>query len=475
MAHPPYRAAYHNALKYLQDLEKPPEQDPQTSTPQDALTADHVKAMLVNAAQDGSAHGLQTRAMMALMFQCIARSDDLRLLRFSHLAQAYVVGCVGPQHMMVWQLMVKGSKTEKDGRAQYMCLTRHKDVDVCAVHALGVYLVQRFTLGNELFPDPHEDWEDYLSRPIFIGPKGGSIRYEHQARKATFSTFQCSNATLIKPYMEAIRHSCSKVCHAFRASGARMVPAIVIARMGRWNIDIQHSNYVTDTPVQGLLAAGGFTLQSDGVLHNYALPPNCTGDHDKVYFHERFTITVPEELIYIVFSFLPRFKESVDKVLRRPKVVGPGNVLQHLTEMGRALVQDAIYKFAVDPTTKCPVVKLLSRSQLFQWQVTLFNTSKASGVLELQRPKPLSEEVAAALLKMLNPTRTFSHAPQHSNATPLPAPFVPVPTPLPLPSVPAPTPLHMPSAPAALAGNKQLPHGFPVGVDFFTSAKDLPT
>uniref|UniRef100_A0A7S3QMP7 Ndc10 domain-containing protein n=1 Tax=Dunaliella tertiolecta TaxID=3047 RepID=A0A7S3QMP7_DUNTE len=250
MAHPPYRAAYHNALKYLQDLEKPPEQDPQTSTPQDALTADHVKAMLVNAAQDGSAHGLQTRAMMALMFQCIARSDDLRLLRFSHLAQAYVVGCVGPQHMMVWQLMVKGSKTEKDGRAQYMCLTRHKDVDVCAVHALGVYLVQRFTLGNELFPDPHEDWEDYLSRPIFIGPKGGSIRYEHQA-------------TLIKPYMEAIRHSCSKVCHAFRASGARMfdclgVPAIVIARMGRWNIDIQHSNYVTDTPVQGLLAAGGY-------------------------------------------------------------------------------------------------------------------------------------------------------------------------------------------------------------------------
>lgn len=36
------------------------------------------------------------------------------------------------------------------------------------------------------------------------------------------------------------------------------VPAIVIVRMGRWNIDIQHSNYVTDTPVQGLLAAGGF-------------------------------------------------------------------------------------------------------------------------------------------------------------------------------------------------------------------------
>ncbi|KAF5831061.1 hypothetical protein DUNSADRAFT_13648 [Dunaliella salina] len=61
MVNPAYKAAYHNALKYLQDLEKPPQQDPQTSTPQDALSPDQVKAMLTNASKERSAYGLQTR------------------------------------------------------------------------------------------------------------------------------------------------------------------------------------------------------------------------------------------------------------------------------------------------------------------------------------------------------------------------------------------------------------------------------
>lgn len=49
------------------------------------------------------------------------------------------------------------------------------------------------------------------------------------------------------------------------------VPDIVVARIGRWNIDVQHSSYVTDMPVRGLLAAAGhFGEGEDGVVHTQA-------------------------------------------------------------------------------------------------------------------------------------------------------------------------------------------------------------
>lgn len=49
---------------------------------------------------------------MSLMYQCVARSDDLRLLDLAHLGMPYNAD-IGPAALPVWQLMVKGSKAEK--------------------------------------------------------------------------------------------------------------------------------------------------------------------------------------------------------------------------------------------------------------------------------------------------------------------------------------------------------------------------
>ena len=43
------------------------------------------------------------------------------------------------------------------------------------------------------------------------------------------------------------------------------VSEMVIARLGRWNINVQHSNYVTDMPLTGLLAAAGHTGEGERV------------------------------------------------------------------------------------------------------------------------------------------------------------------------------------------------------------------
>lgn len=67
----------------------------------------------------------------------------------------------------------------QDGHAQYMCISRHADVDVCPVRAMAVHLFQRFTLGNEPFPLPDTDWDAFLGTFLFAS-NGHDISYDTQ-------------------------------------------------------------------------------------------------------------------------------------------------------------------------------------------------------------------------------------------------------------------------------------------------------
>jgi len=70
----------------------------------------------------------------------------------------------------------------QDGHAQYMCISRHADVDVCSVHAMGVHFFQRFSLGTERFPLPHSDWDNYLRTPLFTSSRGQPISWDTMVR-----------------------------------------------------------------------------------------------------------------------------------------------------------------------------------------------------------------------------------------------------------------------------------------------------
>jgi hypothetical protein len=220
--------------------------------------------------------------------------------------------------------------------------------------------------------------------------------------------------------------------------------------MGRWNIDVQHSNYVTDIPVSGSLAAAGH-------VHNgrcrMSWPKGCHTSSTR----ERYLYDIPSVLIDKVFPFLPQLREAVAEASRRPKVVGPGNVLQHLTELGRALVQDSIYKQITNPSSTCVVLQYLRKIPDFIWQVTLVTQYRAAGIYEQQRPKCMSTEVATSVANLLR---------QGQGLAPVSLPHAP------LPLLPAPLSLPPPFPTGHEAGS-QLPPGFPVGPDYFTSARSL--
>jgi hypothetical protein len=132
-------------------------------------------------------------------------------------------------------------------------------------------------------------------------------------------------------------------------------------------------------------------------------------------------------------------------------------VLLHLTELGRALVQDSIYKQITNPSSTCVVLQYLRKISNLMWLVTLVTQYRAAGINEQQRPKCMSTEVATSVANLLR---------QGQGLAPVSLPHAP------LPLLPAPLSLPPPFPTSHEAGS-QLPPGFPVRPDYFTSARSL--
>jgi hypothetical protein len=98
-------------------------------------------------------------------------------------------------------------KTQKGKMATKGCL-RHKDPMLDVQSALGRYLVTRFTLAGEVFPDPCS--RDFLTMRIWPGRGDSSRSLTYQAHRARFA----------KLY-EAMDIKVTKVTHAPRYFSAR--------------------------------------------------------------------------------------------------------------------------------------------------------------------------------------------------------------------------------------------------------------
>ena len=220
---------------------------------------------------------------------------------------------------------------------------------------------------------------------------------------------------------------------------------------------------VTDIPVSGILAAAGHVhngrCRMSWQLFGFILisTHHFCADPAKAYYQKRYLYDIPSVFIDRVFPFLPQLREAVAEASRRPKVVSPGNVLQHLTELGRALVQDSIYKQITNPSSTCVVLQYLRKISNLMWLVTLVTQYRAAGINEQQRPKCMSTEVATSVANLLR---------QGQGLAPVSLPHAP------LPLLPAPLSLPPPFPTSHEAGS-QLPPGFPVGPDYFTSARSL--
>lgn len=109
---------------------------------------------------------------------------------------------------MLLATVVKGGKTQVNGRAGYTGSIRHRDPLQCPHGALGRYLISRFTLGGEMFPQPR-DKQRYHSTPLWCGNRPDqSLSYSGHAAALSRWLGLCAIVS-------------SKVTHLFRVAGAR--------------------------------------------------------------------------------------------------------------------------------------------------------------------------------------------------------------------------------------------------------------
>lgn len=143
-------------------------------------------------------------------------------------------------------------KTNQFGRQEIGCAMRNKDVKVCAIGALAMYLFYRFDVEKEPIPDlsTKENW------------------YRTKVLRATKK--DCLKQMTYKAHYEAVNMAFKALglkykakTHVGRGSGVRTAELLGteeldLRRMGRWNSQSMEGSYLSRLPRGGMRALAGF-------------------------------------------------------------------------------------------------------------------------------------------------------------------------------------------------------------------------
>ena len=131
-----------------------------------------------------------------------------------------------------------------------------------------------------------------------------------------------------------------------------------IQRLGRWLRDALYKSYLRFFKPDGLLSLGGW-------------PGAAQKRFERAFWHERFMVEVPEELIYWVYPFLKDIEEDL-KVLGSKAKNSMKSIKEVLQYLAVVLVQDALELTSMEQEgsrfifNDHPVHKLLMEHQLFR-------------------------------------------------------------------------------------------------------------
>jgi cellulose synthase/poly-beta-1,6-N-acetylglucosamine synthase-like glycosyltransferase len=238
-------------------------------------------------------------------------SRGLQLNLISHL----LLEDEGPTRCPCLVFMYNWGKNNPKKITQYSGAIRHKDVNVCAFGAVGLYLFFRFHVENEPFPDftNSEIWFD-------IKLVKGSNRL-----KPIAATTQTDSVTKI---FDACGISSKKKTHSGRGSGARTaeqsgMSAKLIRQMGKWLKGSMEKSYLNTLPYSAIRVMNGF--HSD--RGSFYLP--------------RALVTPSESLQKRIFPLADQWLEKMNngEVL---KTISGIEFLNLLVELRVFILQDAV-------------------------------------------------------------------------------------------------------------------------------------
>lgn len=153
------------------------------------------------------------------------------------------------------------------GRILYGRATRHKNVLLCPVGALALYLSYRFQVTQEFLHDV--DWtknETWFYVKLLVDPLAGP--------NGNFSVPMKTDAygKAMKKVQQELHMIVSHLAHLGRTLGAKILEMLEvesdeIRRLGNWNPSIQDASYSTKLPMKPIRRLAGFAT-GNGLHYN---------------------------------------------------------------------------------------------------------------------------------------------------------------------------------------------------------------
>jgi hypothetical protein len=253
----------------------------------------------------------------------LARGNDRRAAEISDLFTFEFPG-EGPTRCMPLIFTTRAGKTTQHGRLETAGALRSRDPDICLLGALAFYLLLRWDLSPEPFPDfgsPRQWYSTRLIKAAGADPSAG-ISYNTQ-RSWVSRAFDYAGVVS------------AKKTHAGRSSGAktaelRGVSEAQIRRAGRWNPDQMVGCYLDALPRKFMRSIAGHPAQ----MGCFNLPR---------------AVTPPPALLSMIWPELDQWVEGA----RKPKDLAGTGTVNLLACLREVVLQDSA--FLIDRYPGSPV------------------------------------------------------------------------------------------------------------------------
>jgi Centromere DNA-binding protein complex CBF3 subunit, domain 2 len=249
----------------------------------------------------------------------LTRGGDRREAEISDLF-AFEFKGEGPTRCLPLIFTTRAGKENQFGRLETIGAMRHKKPLTCMLSGLGYYLLQRWDLGEEAFPDFSERSAWYKIRLIKGTTTAGNAR-------ATFS-YNSQRDWVERAFQYAGVFS-QKKTHIGRSAGAKMaelkgITEEQIRRAGRWNRDQMLGCYLNCLPREFMRVMAGHPREM-----------GC-------YEIRRAAISPPDILLSMIWPQLDSWKGRFGPQPGQIKDLAAGGVTDLLFYLREVILQDSV-------------------------------------------------------------------------------------------------------------------------------------
>lgn len=260
--------------------------------------------------KEGTGKDLRNMLAQLLSNHMALRGESARSLEFADMFSVNLPN-EGNGNCVAFIAILSQGKTNQVGRIEFGACMRNRDVRICGIGALALYMFQRYHMEGENIPNfaNPEEWYKIKLLRTNAGTPMKSMTYKTQYNAVVKCLNACGMISKAKT-------------HCGRGSSVRMaellgVPEFDLRQLGRWNTSAMEKCYLTQLPRRAMRALAGFDMEES----NYFL---------------RREVHIPEDLKAKVFPWVDEWilrRESVELSKRDLASLGFLKLMKYLRKV----------------------------------------------------------------------------------------------------------------------------------------------